>query len=376
MARGKPASASRRREDRENGKRVLLCANYFLPHRDGVANYASSLARHLSKLGNDVTILTFNTDNVASDERWEGMRVVRLPCRNLLSGTYTLPKKNEEYSRLSSSLGKFDTIITNTRFFPMTWLGGRLARKTGARWIHVEHGNRFVKHQNPFVSLVAWLVDQTLGKWVFRSANITVGIAPANVAFARRMGAKKTAYIPNAIELERFKKVKTDLRERLGIAPEEKVVVFTGRLIKMKGVHDLIDAMKGVDACLLVVGDGPERPRLETQAKEAGVRAHFLGKQDEHGVIEALSIADVFVNPSYSEGMPTSVLEAAAMGLPIVATDVGGTKEILTKEELITPGDSQGLVRIIKNKLKERGRKRNLTRFTWDENAKRFEGIL
>ena len=170
--------------------------------------------------------------------------------------------------------------------------------------------------QNPLVSLVAWLVDQTKGRWVFQRADITVGIAPQNVAFARRLGSHRTTYIPNAIEVERFKKVATDLRERLGIGPQEKIIVFAGRLIRMKGVNDLIEAMKGLNAHLLVVGDGPERTRLEEQAKANGVHAQFLGAQDEQGVIEALSIADLFVNPSYSEGLPTSILEAAAMESP------------------------------------------------------------
>ncbi len=378
MTRGKPPSATRREEDRKKGKRVLLCANYFLPHRDGVAIYASSLARNLVKRGLDVTVLTFNTDAAASEETLDGLRIVRLPCRNLLSGTYTIPRRNKEFKALFSQLldERYDAVITNTRFFPMTWLGGRLARKKGARWIHVEHGNRHVKHQNPFVSLVAWLTDQTLGRWVFTHAAVTVGIAPANVAFARRMGAKKTVYIPNAIETDKFKKVKTDLRERLGIGANEKVVIFTGRLIRMKGVHDLIDAMKGLDATLLVVGDGPERRRLETQANDAGIRARFLGEQDEHGVIEALSIADAFVNPSYSEGLPTSVLEAAAMGLPIAATDVGGTKEILPSEPLLRPGDVSEMRSFIARALRTKGKKREMAPFSWDENAKRFEGIL
>jgi|GEM_PF-626599 len=364
------------------GKRILLCANYYLPHRDGVANYAAGLAAALKKRGHEVKILTFDTEQVGPSQKIDGIPVVRLPCRNVLGGTYTLSKKDEGYRKTISGLiaERFDAIITNTRFFPMTWLGGHLARRMRTRWIHVEHGNRHVKHQNPFVALVAWLVDETLGKRVFTHAAVTVGIAPANVAFARRMGAKKTIYIPNAIDTKAYAKdakAGAALRKQLGIGTKEKVVVFVGRLGRMKGVHDLINAMRGLDATLLIVGDGPERARLEAQARRAKIKAHFLGEQDTKGVIAALSAADAFANPSYSEGMPTSVLEAAATGLPVAATDVGGTAEIVGKDGLLVrPGDVEGLRKAVTEALAAKRRTYRLARFTWQRSAKRFAELL
>jgi len=358
-------------------KRLLLCANYFLPHRDGVTNYVAGLANEL-KERYEVTILAFNTEGAPQRERWNGCTILRLPCRLVLGGAYTLPRRNREYRNVLRSLEteRFDVVVTNTRFFPMTWLGGRLARRTTARWVHVEHGNNFVKHQNPFVSLVAWLVDQTRGRQVFRNADLTVGIAFQNAEFSRRLGAKRAIYIPNAIDPAQYKRVKTDIRERLAIRPNEKIVLFVGRLIRMKGVHDLITAMKEIDARLVIVGDGPERTRLEQQAKAAGINAHFLGEKDKAGVIAALSVADLFVNPSYSEGLPTSVLEAAAIGLPIVATDVGGTRSILPEETLLTPGDVQGLRHAIITGLQKKNVRYDLAEFTWKRNGERFTALL
>ncbi|GAI54214.1 unnamed protein product, partial [marine sediment metagenome] len=108
------------------------------------------------------------------------------------------------------------------------------------------------------------------------------------------------------------------------------------RLIYAKGVQDLISAFPMVKRAipnvkLLVVGDGPYGCQLEELASrtDCSRAIKFLGQKSQDEIIEILSMADVFVNPSYSEGLPTSVLEAAAIGVPIVATDVGGTSEII-----------------------------------------------
>ncbi|MBA4320631.1 MAG: glycosyltransferase family 1 protein, partial [Flavobacterium sp.] len=90
--------------------------------------------------------------------------------------------------------------------------------------------------------------------------------------------------------------------------------------------QDLLEAARGLDATVIVVGDGPYRKTLEE--KFPGIR--FVGTKKGAELIAYLSIADIFVNPSYAEGLPTSVLEAGSVGVACIATDVGGTREIIT----------------------------------------------
>ena len=120
---------------------------------------------------------------------------------------------------------------------------------------------------------------------------------------------------------------------------EKKVVLFVGRLAEKKGVTYLIDAMKNIDAKLVIVGDGPLRESLELQAKEQGNKITFLGAKTHEELKTIYASADIFVAPSVTakdgdkEGIPTAIMEAMASGLPIVASNSGGICEIIEDEK-------------------------------------------
>lgn len=134
------------------------------------------------------------------------------------------------------------------------------------------------------------------------------------------------------------------LRERFGVGDGERVVVCVARLSAEKGHRDLIEALArarrdgAAPFRLVLAGDGPERPALEALARDAGVASAivWLGHVDQAHRLYAA--ADAAVLPSYSEGSPNALLEAAAYRLPIVATTVGGVPEI------VADGDSALLV--------------------------------
>ncbi|NJC70269.1 glycosyltransferase [Planosporangium thailandense] len=125
------------------------------------------------------------------------------------------------------------------------------------------------------------------------------------------------------------------------------VVLCVANLRSGKGHPYLIEAAaalrgRGLDFTLALAGDGPERPALEELAARHGVDARFLGARTD--VPRLLADADVFVLPSLSEGLPNAVMEAMAAGRPVVATDVGGTGELLRgRGVLVPPGDAAAL---------------------------------
>lgn len=130
------------------------------------------------------------------------------------------------------------------------------------------------------------------------------------------------------------------LRTRLGIASDERIVLTVGRLSQEKAQIDLVAAYQRLRATnpdisskLIIVGDGPERRRLEAAADADGIRERviFTGQIGEVQLFYAA--ADVFVLPSHSEGSPNVLLEAMAANLPIVATAVGGVPEIVENNE-------------------------------------------
>lgn len=146
---------------------------------------------------------------------------------------------------------------------------------------------------------------------------------------------------------------------------DQKVVLFVGRLAEKKGVTYLIEAMKQIDAKLVIVGDGPLRESLEVQAKEQGDKISFLGAKTHEELKTIYASADLFVAPSVTakdgdqEGFGLVMLEAMASGLPIVASDSGGISDLIHDGEngyLVEERDADGLAEkinlLLKDKLK------------------------
>jgi glycosyltransferase involved in cell wall biosynthesis len=100
--------------------------------------------------------------------------------------------------------------------------------------------------------------------------------------------------------------------------------------VRSKGIIEAVSALRDTGVGLDVVGEGPDASSMEKQAADLGVEARFHGAVDGSAVAAHMRRARLLLHPSHTEGLPTVVLEAAALGLPVVATDVGGTREIVS----------------------------------------------
>lgn len=137
--------------------------------------------------------------------------------------------------------------------------------------------------------------------------------------------------------------------------PREQVrqIFCAARLAPEKGIEFLVDALmlliaKHYDVYLRLAGDGPSRATLEEKARKLGVAGHvsFLGNVSEDDVTHELGSSDLFVLPSLAEGIPVSVMEAMAVGVPVVATNIAGTSELVENGKtgiLVRPSDPQAL---------------------------------
>lgn len=143
----------------------------------------------------------------------------------------------------------------------------------------------------------------------------------------------------------------------------EKKIVFVGVLRWAKDPTTLIEAFKRIsirhaDVKLLIMGDGPLRMKLETQCKELNIsdRVTFLGQVSHEKAMETIAGCDVYVLTSIDEGFPTSLVEAMALGKPIVATRVGGVPEIVSDEVsglLVPPKSPEHVAQAIDRLLNE-----------------------
>ena len=161
------------------------------------------------------------------------------------------------------------------------------------------------------------------------------------------------------------------VRSRFGVAADESLILAVGRLSKEKAHIDLIAAVSGlrksnpeVNAKLMIVGEGPERERLEIAADSSGCRESVVFTGQSSDVWPFYSAADVFVLPSHSEGSPNVLLEAMAAGIPIVATMVGGVPEMVEHNQsalLVPANDPPALTAAIARALTDSSLAQHLT---------------
>jgi|GEM_PF-3046861 len=128
-------------------------------------------------------------------------------------------------------------------------------------------------------------------------------------------------------------------------------LVTVGRLEGEKGYKDLLNALEKTDVNveLTVIGDGSQFKALKEQAQKIKSKVNFLGAiTDRDKLFKSISNADLFVIPSHTEGMPRSLLESMAIGIPCIGTNVGGIPEVLNADYLVPPKDPQALAELIK----------------------------
>ena len=367
--------------------KIIFFSGYFIPQKGGYINNILELSQRFIQKIQQVTIVTANTHGYPEEETLNGIRVIRLPCWHILNETYPIIKPNIKTFRLLYKLFRddFNIVSTQTRFFVPSFIGFIFAKLKRIRLIHTERGSVHSIVDSKLIYFISHVIDHTIGTLIVRFASHNVGVSQAACQFLKHLGAKKITYIPNGIDSNFYKKIDAVLRSKLNIDDNKLVITFVGRLIYAKGVQDLINVLKELqeryqNIKLIIVGAGNYKSSLELLSKNMGLQKDilFAGEKNKEEIVELLSISDIFVNPSYSEGLPTSVLEAASVGLPIIATDVGGTKEIVENEKtgfLITPMDITALEKALRQlidnpglrtEMGQRSRESVKERFNWD----------
>ena len=248
--------------------------------------------------------------------------------------------------------------------------------------VHTFHGHVLRGYFGRVGTSVFRLIETLLA----RTSDVLIAVSPEVRDELVRIGvapAEKFAVVRLGIELEprvRGDESRDEIRRRLGIAPDRFVVGWFGRMTAVKRTTDLVDALaalrgRGVDACLLLVGDGSDREQVEQRAFDLGVARDclFLGYQED--VAPWYSAIDAFALTSANEGTPVVCIEALAAGRPVVATTVGGVADVVedgTDGFLVDPGDTDAMAERLERLARdpelraafgEAGRRRALERY-------------
>jgi glycosyltransferase involved in cell wall biosynthesis len=209
-----------------------------------------------------------------------------------------------------------------------------------------------------------------------RVSDSLIGVSQATVDDLVRLGIaprERFRLLPLGLDLaplaEADEALRASTRAELGVGSDEVLLVFVGRVVPIKRLDVLLRAVAAARASdprirLALVGDGEERGGLERLAGELGIAADvfFLGYRRElHSVFSA---SDVAVLSSDNEGTPVSLIEAAAAGLPAVATDVGGVHEVVGEDTgvLVPPRDAGALAGALVAMAGDEARRRSLGR--------------
>jgi glycosyltransferase involved in cell wall biosynthesis len=223
--------------------------------------------------------------------------------------------------------------------------------------VHTYHGHVLEGYFGPAKARLYLELERAMA----RVSDRLIGVSQATVDDLLRLGVaprEKFRVLPLGLDLDRLAgpapELRDEARRELGLGEEEVLLAFVGRFAPIKRLDLLLEAFARARSGeprlrLAVVGDGDERPALERRATELGVAAElrFLGYRRE--LRPVFAAADLAVLSSDNEGTPVSLIEAAAAGLPSVATDVGGVSEVVSKETgtLVPRGDAEALAKAI-----------------------------
>ncbi len=266
---------------------------------------------------------------------------------------------------------KYDIIHTHTS--KGGFLGRLAAKLSGSRRvIYSPHGNIFSGYFPGWETRLYVFLERLAASWCDRI--VTLSDIGARQFLEQKIGKEwqyKTIY--NGIDIGSFVKGgdRWGMRRDLGIGKSDIVIACVGRMVFVKGHRVLVDASPkiveglkdGDRVFFLMVGDGPLRGDMERRSRDLGVSENFIFLGFRRDVARLLSGADLMVMPSLNEGLGMSMVEAMALSLPVVGTEVGGIPEVVEDGVtglLVPPNDSGELARACIEVLKDIDRAREM----------------
>jgi glycosyltransferase involved in cell wall biosynthesis len=314
--------------------RVLSVTPYAPPHVGGLEAVVDSLAVQLSRRGNEVTVVTspagWRDGFGTPDDPPTGYRLVYVPAAYKFAQTrlgVPYPIFSPILTRvLRREMGSADVIHVQGFLFHSSLVALGIARGPGKRppTVLTEHVGH-VPYANPLLDRAQAAAIATLGRWSLRAADAVVVYNRKVESEVRRLApSARVEWIDNGVDSELFRPAGADERMRLRAElgwDERPRVVFGGRAVAKKGLDIALGAAAagGGSFTLSVVG------AIEPPADAANVER--LGILPRERMAAVLRCADALLMPSRGEGLPVTIQEALASGLPVVATDDPGYRD-------------------------------------------------
>ena len=304
---------------------IAFVVNNYLPKVGGVELHVAGLAKNLADDGVAVTIISLS--NVSTINCENNTDVIRLRATPLIGGVLAIPYPGTKHRIRQILRSRNITVVsTHTRFFPMSFIAVRIARKLRLPVVHTEHGSDHVRGVPVLIRSISKVVDLTLGRYVLRQSTKVLAISAAAQKFVCDLARVDSTVFHNAIDTSHFEPRGTIIASRTRI-------IFLGRLVDGKGWETVLAIGESLikefaELEVHFVGDGIRRRNLE----EAVLKSPIKDRTTVHGHIDPGKIREllagaVLVNPTtLSEGFQTTLLEAVASRASIVSTPVAAAQ--------------------------------------------------
>jgi rhamnosyl/mannosyltransferase len=327
--------------------RVLHLGKYYPPHRGGIETYVEVLCEELRDRV-ESTVVVANDDRRTSHEVRQGVAVIRAATVTHLASTPICPV-------LPLAIRNVHADVVHMHL-PNPFAIAAYFAALSTKPLVISYHSDIVRQW------VLGRVFEPMMHAALRHAHAIIASSPQYIATSPllRKHSSRCRVIPYGVRPEAFQNRDSqavfEIKHRFG----SRLLLSVGRLVYYKGIEYLVRAMAGVDATLLIVGDGPLRTELEAVARAAGVaeRVHFLREIDD--VVPYYHAADVFVLPSTerSEAFGIVQLEAMACGTPVINTQLASGVPFVSRHGIsgltVAPKDPAALRRAIVSLLENR----------------------
>lgn len=296
----------------------------------------------LQSMGYQVDVAcNFSQGSTSSKERMAAFQE-ELKEKQIRSIAVPIPRKISAIKEIITSYRQVKKLVEQEEYQLIhchSPIGGAIARmackkqrKKGLRIIYTAHGFHFYTG----APKKNWMIFYPIEKWLSKYTDVLITICKEDYERAKRcMNAKEIVYIPGiGVDTERIGAMPKheEKRQELGLGKQDTLLVSIGELNRNKNHEVILRAMaklKRKDVHLAICGKGDLETYLTQLATELGIekQVHLLGFRTD--AKEWLTVADMFVFPSFREGLPVSLMEAMAAGLPVVATKIRGTTDLI-----------------------------------------------
>lgn len=362
----------------------IAMVGQYPPHIGGVAAHMNSLAKELVKKGHEVYVITYPHKDLKKGEitNIEGVNVIGTSGVNIPGLRGAMFERNAEKALKKLVKEENIDIIHGHYLFPPGLVSVNVGQKTNTKTYVTAHGSDMFRVYAKSKSM------QKAIKKVLKKADVVLAVSNALkdeiIATGVEGIAEKTKIHWNSVDINKFKeepeekinesKFKKDLFNEFNIDSNKPTILFIGNIVKAKNINLLIEAKKllKTDCNLLIVGDGvllkDLKDKVAKDIKNNEIdNVYFTGARKD--VEKIIPTTDLLVLPSFTESFGLVLLEALACGKPVIGSNIGGIKEIITEDVglLINPNDKEDLANAIdkiltdddlRNKFKSNARNR------------------